>query len=335
MRIRWRYLAAALMALFSLAAYPVRAEDVDPVEKILAGMSLGQKVGQMFFVTCPLNKKTALKAVKDYAPGGCVMYAVNFSGKTLESFKKFVDELQAENPIPMLIAADEEGGTTTRISRYKAYRKSKFPSPPELKKAGGLDAVRADAREKAELLLSLGVNVNLAPIADVPVKKGDFIYSRAYSTDPQEVAGYIAAVVTESNAAGLGVVLKHFPGYGNNRDTHAGTVVDKRSLETFETRDFLPFEAGIDASAGAIMFAHNTVNCFDKKLPASLSPAVHDALRGLGFDGVAMTDGLAMKAVKKKYGLKEAAVLAVEAGNDMLDLNDYKTGITYGLLVIA
>ena len=265
MRINLRALAAALLLIVSISALPTRAEDADPVEAMLAGMSLDEKVGQMFFVTCPLNAKTALKAVRDFQPGGLVMYAVNFSGRKPEGFTKFVDGLQAESPIPMLIATDEEGGTTTRVSLYKAYRKKKFPSPRELKAQGGLNAVRADAREKAELLVSIGVNVNLAPIADVPVKKGDFIYARAYDTDPAEVARFIAAVALESGALGVGVVLKHFPGYGNNRDTHAGTVVDKRPVETFEARDFLPFMAGFEAGAGAVMVEHTIVHCFDKK----------------------------------------------------------------------
>jgi beta-N-acetylhexosaminidase len=290
-------------------------------------MSIEQKVGQLFMVTRPLDMKTALKAVEKYMPGGYVLYATHFSGKKPESLRKTVDDCQAASAIPMLIAVDEEGGSTTRVSRYKAYRESKFPSPQALKKAGGLAAVREDAREKAALLLSLGINVNLAPVADVPVKKGDFIYDRAYSTDPEEAAAFVRPSSRRA-ARWAGSVLKHFPGYGGNRDTHAGKVVDKRPLETFETSDFLPFQAGFAAGAGAVMVAHNPVSCLDGERPASLSGAVHEALRGLGFDGVVMTDGLAMKAIKKNYSLKEAAVLAVEAGNDMLAVNDYKTAIT-------
>lgn len=306
------------------AAEPDAGEAV--VESILAGMSVEQKVGQMFFVTRPGSMKTALKAIKKYALGGYVLYATHFGSTKPENLRKSNQQCQEASLIPMLIGVDEEGGTTTRLSRYKAYRKSKFLSPQALYKAGGFEAVRADAREKAELLLSLGINVNLAPVADVPSKKGDFIYSRSFGTDPEMTAQYIAAVVEESNAKGLGLVLKHFPGYGNNRDTHAGTVIDKRPLETFRERDFLPFEAGFAAGVGGVMVAHNVVKAFNDQYPASLSPEVNQALRGLGFDGVAVTDGLAMQAIKNKYGLKKAVVLAVQAGNDMLMCNDYATG---------
>lgn len=322
--MRRRVLAAALIlaALFFAGG----AAQGDQVEAILSGMSLEQKVGQMLLVNRPLNMKTALKAVDQYAPGGFMLYATHFSDKTPERIKKSVDQCQQASAVPMVFAVDEEGGTTTRVSSYKAFRKRKFPSPQALKKEGGLSAVRADAREKAALLLSMGINVNLAPVADVPEKKGDYIYSRAYGTDPEEVAGFVAAVTEESQAAGVGVVLKHFPGYGPNRDTHSGKVVDKRPLTTFQARDFLPFEAGIRSGAGAVMVSHNTISCLDDARPASLSPAVVGALRDLGFDGVAITDGLAMKAIKKKYSLSEAAVMAVEAGEDMLALNDYATG---------
>ena len=106
-----------------------------------------------------------------------------------------------------------------------------------------------------------------------------------------------------------------------------GSVVDKRPLTTFLTRDLLPFIAGAQAGVGSIMMSHNIVECMDKDVPASLSPDVHKTLRNLGFEGVIVTDGLAMKAITRKYSTREAAVLAVQSGNDMLMLNDYSTGI--------
>ena len=321
---RW---CAAFLALLALSAcVPGRAAGVDPVEEILAGMTVEQKVGQMFFVTAPNGAKAAAKDAEKYALGGYVLYAAHFSGRTPKTVSEFTERCQAASAIPMLVGVDEEGGSTTRISRYKAFRKKKFPSPMALIKEGGMEAVLADAREKAELLLSMGINVNLAPVADVPERKGDFIYSRSFGTDAAEVAEYIREVVTVSNEEGLGLMLKHFPGYGGNRDTHQGKVVDKRPLSTFETRDFLPFQAGAEAGVGSIMVSHNIVECLDGDLPASLSPEVIGALRGLGFDGVVVTDGLAMKAITRKYPNDKSVVMAVEAGADMLMLNNYQAG---------
>ena len=133
------------------------------------------------------------------------------------------------------------------------------------------------------------------------------------------VSEFVRAVVTASRQQGLGCVLKHFPGYGNNADTHVGEAVDRRPLEAFESRDFLPFEAGIEAGAGAVMVSHNTMCCVDETLPASLLPAVHALLRGeLGFDGVVVSDDLDMAAVAQGADQGELAVAALLAGSDLL-----------------
>jgi beta-N-acetylhexosaminidase len=324
---RWRILLPAwalalAICLLSLGA-PASGEDAD-IEKILGGMTLKEKVGQMFLAVCPAD---GVKAVQSHHPGGYVLFASNFEGRTPSGIQKTIDGYQRASSIPMLIAVDEEGGTVTRVSRFKAFRSGKFPSPQAVYKDGGWDAIEKDAREKAALLLPLGINVNLAPVADVASGKGDFIYSRSFGTDPALAARFVATVVRESADARLGAVLKHFPGYGGNRDTHTGVAVDDRPLSAFEERDFLPFRSGIEAGAGAVMVSHNTVKCFDEDRPASLSPAVNEALRGLGFDGVAMTDDLSMQAITKVYGQGEAAVLAVEAGNDMLIATAFKTGM--------
>lgn len=104
-----------------------------------------------------------------------------------------------------------------------------------------MDAIQSDTRKKDLLLSALGFNVNLAPVADVSTDKSDFIYSRAFGQDAQATSDYISAVVAQMSADGMGSVLKHFPGYGSNVDTHTGIAIDKRSLESFEASDFLPF----------------------------------------------------------------------------------------------
>ena len=117
----------------------------------------------------------------------------------------------------------------------------------------------------------------------------------------------------------MGSVLKHFPGYGNNTDTHTGISYDDRPLETFETSDFLPFSAGIKAGADMVLVSHNIVSSMDSQYPASLSPKIHDILRKqLGFSGVIITDDLYMDGVRQFADDQQVAVLAVQAGNDLL-----------------
>ena len=113
--------------------------------------------------------------------------------------------------------------------------------------------------------------------------------------------------------------IKHFPGYGDNVDTHTSIAHDDRTMEQFMTCDLKPFMAGIQAGAPIVMIAHNMVSCMDPDIPASLSPAVHKLLReDLGFDGVIMTDSLDMNAITLYTGDRASAVQAVLSGNDLL-----------------
>ena len=126
----------------------------------------------------------------------------------------------------------------------------------------------------------------------------------------------------------MGSVLKHFPGYGNNTDTHTGVAYDDRPYDTFLTSDFLPFQAGIAAGADMVLVSHNIVSAMDEASPASLSPEVHRVLReDLGFTGVIVTDDLVMDGVRDFAGDDEAAVLAVQAGNDLLCCTDFQTQV--------
>ena len=124
----------------------------------------------------------------------------------------------------------------------------------------------------------------------------------------------------------MGCVLKHFPGYGENGDTHTGSVLDQRPYESFQQRDFLPFEAGIQAGADCVLVSHNVVSCKDSAYPASLSPEWHRVLREeLGFEGCIITDDLIMDAIQEYCDSSSAAVQAVLAGNDLLCCSDYET----------
>lgn len=300
----------------------------DPLDALLDGMTLEEKVGQLFFVRCPAD--SAAEDVETYHLGGYILFGRDTQDKTANELVQTIQSYQDAAAIPLLIGVDEEGGTVVRVSSNPHLRASKFKSPQKLYAAGGMEAVLSDAREKDVLLHALGFNVNLAPVADVSTSAGDFIYARAFGQDAAATADYAAQVTAQMAADGMGSVLKHFPGYGNNADTHTGIAVDQRPLETFETADFLPFEVGIAAGGGttAVLVSHNIMTCVDDALPASLSPAVHRLLReDLGFDGVVMTDDLAMDAVAAYAGDGAAAVMALEAGNDLVLTTDYRTQI--------
>ena len=128
----------------------------------------------------------------------------------------------------------------------------------------------------------------------------------------------------ENNQKASKIKMKHFPGYGDNVDTHTGIAIDERTMEEFEQTDFIPFQSGIQNGTPCILVNHNIVKCMDSTMPASLSKNVHEILRNkLNFTGVVITDDLAMDAVKKYAENNETAVQAVLAGNDMIISSDF------------
>lgn len=316
--------------------FPQTDSKTVTIDTLLAQMTLEEKVGQMFFVRCPAENQVAL--IEQYHLGGYLLFGRDFKDSgdnwlTAEQVANTIASYQAASQIPMLIGVDEEGGTVTRVSRNPNLAASKRQSPQQVFASGGLEGIYQDALDSSALLLGLGINVNFAPVADVSTDPSDFIYDRAFGQDAEATADYVRTAVTAMGEAGIGSVLKHFPGYGSNVDTHTGIANDDRPYEDFVWYDFLPFQSGIEAGAGAVLVCHNIVECMDSDLPASLSPEVHRILREeLGFTGVALTDDLAMDAVEAYAEDGSVAVLAVLAGNDMIVTTDFETQIP---LVIA
>jgi beta-N-acetylhexosaminidase len=294
------------------------------MEAYIQAMPLEQRVGQLFLARCPA--KNAVSDIKTYHLGGYVLFARDFEGETPASVTKTIAAYQATSDIPMLIAVDEEGGKVNRVSLYPAFRSTPFLSPREVYAWGGMDAIRTNEIEKSQLLSSLGINVNLSPVCDITTDPEAFMYPRSLGESPEITGQFVQTMLETMSQNGIGGVLKHFPGYGNNTDTHVAIAIDNRSLAELESCDLVPFQMGIDAGCSAIMVSHTFINAIDSKMPATLSPKVNAYLRNeMGFDGVVVTDDLVMQAITDLYGAGEAAVLAVLAGNDLLCSTEYKT----------
>ena len=301
----------------------VPTEPKDPIQELLEQMSLEERVGQLFLARC--DSDTALEDIRQYHLGGFVLFGRDFDGQTPDSLRETLAAYQAASRLPLLIAVDEEGGTVTRISNHRAFRSQTFSSPRMLYSQGGMELVMKTEAEKAQLLNSLGINVNLAPVCDISTQSGAFMYRRSLGQSPEVTGEFAAGTIKTMAQWGVGAVMKHFPGYGNNGDTHTDIVADRRSLEELEAADLQPFFAGIEAGGGAILVSHTVVQAMDPENPASLSPAVHRYLRlAMNFDGVILTDDLSMDAITQRYGAGEAAVLAVLAGNDLLCATEYE-----------
>lgn len=287
-------------------------------------MSIEQKTGQIILGAYPSDG--AYETAKEYFLGGYLLFWKDLEDKTKDQIILENSTFSQAHDIPMIISTDEEGGTVSRLSGHNLLKTDDFLSPRELYENGGLDAIKQDAVRKSNLLSNLKINTNLAPVCDICTGEDKFMYDRSIGQDVDITCSFVREVTKISQQNGVSVTLKHFPGYGNNTDTHTGIAIDNRNYETFESTDFKPFQAGIDEGAHVVLVSHNIVNCMDSERPASLSPAVHDILRKkLGFTGIIITDDLSMGAISEYSPDASPVVTAFLAGNDMLCVADIDT----------
>ena len=309
---------------------PSEIEKNKVVEDRLVRMTLEEKVGQLFWARVPSNHQ--IEDLQSYHFGGYLLFGRDFQGQTLEDIKALTSRYQATSKIPLLIGSDEEGGTVTRIS---SILDTPFQAPMTLYHQGGLEAVLSDTRQKAEVLKSVGINAGLFPVADLARDQSAFIYDRTIGQDAQTTASYVGQVVTELQKNKVGSTLKHFPGYGDNGDSHTAIIQDNRSLDELRQADFLPFQAGIDAGADSILVSHNILTKIDT-VPSSISPKINEILRKeLNFKGVIMTDDLDMAGLADFVNQDEAAFQVILAGNDLILGSSYQTQIPYLLKKVS
>lgn len=292
-------------------------------EEILNSMTLEEKIGQLFIVR--YENIDEEDEVKQYQLGGITFYGKDFRYEDKDSIIELINSLQSDVKIPMFMSVDEEGGSVARVSRWYQYRSEIFLSPRDYYEQGGLDLVLQMEEEKAQLLSSLGLNMNLSPVADISDKPGAFMYDRSLGEDACTTAEFVCRTAKISADYGVGSVIKHFPGHGNNTDTHFYTTRDTRSLEELKENDLIPFQAAMDDGYSAVMIGHTVVEALDDEYPASLSKKVHDYIRNqMSFDGVIMPDALDMDTVSSSFNGENVAVLAIMAGNDILCTSEYK-----------
>lgn len=240
-------------------------------EKILEKMSLDEKIGQIFIARCP--EKDAAALAKKHHLGGYILFGRDFKGKTKDAVVKNIQSYQNASKIAMFIAVDEEGGTVNRVSTNKNFRKYPFASPQYLYKHGGMERIKSDAKEKSELLKSIGINLNFAPVADISTNNNDFIYKRSFAKSPAETAEYVKSVVDVMNEERVGSVLKHFR---HNKELTQTLFMTKDPWKNL--KDFLPFKAGIDAKASMVLVSHNIVEFMDRTHRIHI-PSVHKISR--------------------------------------------------------
>ena len=306
-----------------------QTEPEDPVktraEEILKGMSLEEKVDQMFLITP--EKLTGVSvvvqagdstkaALEEHPVGGLVYFSQNL--ESAEQTSSMIQSVQEYSRIPLLIAVDEEGGNVARVAG--SLGTTRFEPMYRYREQGG-ETAQQNARTIRQDISRFGFNTDFAPVADVWSNHNNTVIGeRAYSDDFAQAASLVPEAVKGFHDAGIICCLKHFPGHGDtNEDSHSQAAFTDKSLDEMTAQEWTVFKAGIDAEADMVMIGHVTATQIDD-VPATVSSKmVTDMLRGqLGFAGVVITDSLQMGAVTQQYSSGELAVKAVQAGVDML-----------------
>ena len=283
----------------------------------LETLSQEEKIAQLFVIG--MSNNSDLEELKNYQFGGYLFFKDFFFFFSEEQVKQTIDNFQKNADIPLLIAIDEEGGRVVRASSNSKLAKEPFKSPSELYKNGGLEAIKQDTIKKSMFLERLGINLNFAPVVDIATNSEDYMFKRALQEGKELTAEYAKTVISASKGYKVSYTLKHFPGYGSNKDTHTGSSQDERTYEEIYNNDLEPFRAGIEVGAEVVMVSHNLVTSIDENNPASISKEVHNLLREeLKFSGIIITDDINMGAIKNEYTVSDSIVKAIQAGNDMI-----------------
>ena len=282
-------------------------------------MTLREKVGQLFmigFAGTSVSRDLA-DLLAAYRPGGLILFSLNL--ETPAQIVRLTNDLQKSSPkTPLLIAVDQEGG---RVSRLPAGF-TVFPPCSVLGQCDSSELAYAAAAAVAVELRAVGINMNLAPVLDLNTNpQNPIIGDRAFSASPAQVCELGLATIAGLQDNKVIACGKHFPGHGDTAtDSHKELPVVSASIERLREVELRPFRHAIENNLATIMSAHVLYPALDGRLPATLSPAILTGLLrdDLGFKGVTLTDDLEMHAILDHHGIEEAAILAFQAGADML-----------------
>jgi beta-N-acetylhexosaminidase len=231
----------------------------------------------------------------------------------------FSQQAMRDARIPLLIATDQEGGLVNRLQTFHGY----LPSAQEMAASGDPLVALQQGEQAAQWMLDLGMNADLAPVVDVYTIDPPVLESRMFGRDPQTVATYAGAYLKGLQTNAVAGCLKHFPGLGAiTSDPHAGLPTVNRSMADLEKIDLAPYRTLIQSNHPAMIMSTDVLMpAIDPDLPAELSPkAINGVLRGeLGYNGVVVTDGLYMQGISQRWSLSEATVMAIAAGNDLIE----------------
>lgn len=308
---------------------------VRTTKDVLGKMSLREKVGQLFIVrpealaensnaeTAPATDRVddaVISRIEEYPVGGIALFSRNIT--SAEQLPMFISDLQSSSKYPLFIAVDEEGGRVARIANSDFFNVASYKSMEDIGKSGDASKAEEVGRQIGLYLKELGFNLDFAPVADTNTNPQNIVIGdRSYGSDPALVACMVSAQLDGMHDSGIMGTLKHFTGHGDTKDdTHSGYVSIEKTWDELKECELVPFITALP-KADMVMVSHITaVNVTSDKLPTSMSETmITGKLRNeLGYDGVIITDAMAMGAVADNYTSAEAAVTAVKAGVDIV-----------------
>ncbi len=288
------------------------------VNALLANLTLDQKLGQMLMVrfTASTYDSQLDAMITQYHVGSVIEYQSNIVSKS--QLTSLNAQMQQNADLPLIVSVDQEGGTVDRLINLDGAQ----PSATSIGQSGDTNKAYQQGVSDAQNLSSYGINLNLAPVVDVNDVYNAQLYLRTYGTDPTSVTAMAGAYLKGLQQSGkvLGTV-KHFPGLGDtSTDPHFRLPYLARAISSLNLIDWVPYRKLIaQGDVYSIMVTHEIVQAIDPSVPSSLSPKVVSILRNqLGFKGVIITDGLTMGSIIDHYTLGQAALMAVQAGDDLL-----------------
>lgn len=311
--------------------------------ELVSGMSLEDKVAQMFVITpnaltgypsVTAAGETTKEAYTGSPVGGIIYMADNLVDK--EQTTTMLSNMQTiaveRTGLPVFLCVDEEGGSVARIASNEAFGVTDVGNMSDIGATGDTQNAQNAGKIIGMYLAELGFNVDFAPVADVLTNENNTIIGkRAFGSDSQVVANMVSAELEGLAEAGIYGTVKHFPGHGDtDGDSHEEAAVTEKTLEELMAGELLPFQSAINNGVSFVMVGHiSAPNVTGETTPASLSRMlVTDVLRTqMGYNGIVITDAMNMDAITKKYNSDNAAVMAVEAGVDMILMPaDYQKG---------
>lgn len=314
-------------------------EEVDYLDEIvnasIAEMPLEDKVAGLFIITPEALTDTdvVIKAgdttkekLGQHAVGGLVYFSQNI--KSAEQLTEMLSNTRSWSKYPIFLAVDEEGGQVSRVA--ESGLAENVGSMSDIGAAGDTAKAQEAGTSIGSYLSGFGFNLNFAPVADVVAEGNTTIGDRSFGSDTNLAATMASAMVQGMQGAGVSACLKHFPGIGDTtEDTHEGMAATDKTLEDFAAVDFPVYQAGIAAGVDFVMVGHlSAPNVTGDNTPASLSgKMITEILRGqLGYQGIVITDAMNMSAITEYYTADQAAVMALQAGADMILMpEDFET----------